>query len=133
MGRPKQDSDLLPGTNAERKVGELLGYLEVFIERKWQLAKLDVAEHSARFLSRCLSIGIVFSFGIIALLTFHLGAGFLLAESTGMSYGISFMLLFLLNIASIIIIYQLRHRLFTNPILGHLIHELFAKPNSSEN
>lgn len=113
-----------PRGTAER-VGASIGYAEIIADRKFQLLKLNAAEKMAKSGSRLISAILAFGFSIIFTLTFNIGLGFGISEWTGLSVGISFLLLSAIYAVLIILIYWQRERLITNPLLNVIVNKLF--------
>jgi hypothetical protein len=114
-------------TDFTEDVGEAIGYIEAFAERKIQIAKLDAAEKLAKTTASLATGFILLALLPVFLCVLSVAVGFLLVESFGFSFASSFFLLsgcyFILGVG----LYVGREQLFTNPILGMVISDFFKK------
>ena len=106
-------------------VGETLGYLEIYTERKLQIAKLEAAEKTAKVTASLVTNLVLGAFLLIIFGTLSLALGFFLQQAMGISYAQAFLLLGGIQIVLLIIMITFREKLFTNPILKHTIQTLF--------
>lgn len=111
-------------TTTER-LSESIGFAETVAQRKLQLYKLSTAEKLAKSGSGLIVGIILVVLSSVTMLTLNIGLGFLLAEQTGFSVGISFLLLTVIYCLIMGLVVWLRHRLFTNPILARVVKKLF--------
>lgn len=114
-------------TDFTEELGETIGYLEAFAERKIQIAKLDAAEKLAKTTASLATGFILLALMPVFLCVLSVALGFLMVESFGFSFAKSFFLLsgfyFLLGV----VLYVGRQQFFTNPILGMVISDMFKK------
>jgi hypothetical protein len=113
--------------NFAENLGEAIGYIEVFAERKIQLAKLEVAEKAAKTTATLATGIILFGFLPVFLCVLSVALGFLLVESFGWSLANSFFVLSGLYLILGILMVAFRKVIFTNPILEMVIKEIFQK------
>lgn len=108
-------------------VGEAIGYIEVFAERKIQLAKLEAAEKIAKTTASLATGIILLALLPVFLCVFSIALGFLLIQTFELSPAVSF---FVLSGFYLILGFGLfagRRQLFTNPILEKVIQDLFQR------
>lgn len=114
-----------PPVNTAERINESVGLARVIADRKWKIAKLDAAEKTARAGGNAVAVVLLLFLLPILLLTLNLGLGFLLAELTGLSSGVSFLLLSAFYAVVMLVIYVFRNQFFTNPLLSSLAKKLF--------
>lgn len=106
------------------QLGESYGYTERYISGKLALFKLQVAEQSARSISKLtlvLVMILLLNFTVFCLL---LAVGFGLAELLGSTW-LAFLLLALFFLFLAIIIYRFRQQLLLNPSIRMVIKEFY--------
>lgn len=114
-------------TTMTENLGESLGYLEEYVQRKIQIAKLDTAEQIAKVTASLATMAILVALVPVLLCVFSVGVGFYLATTFDWSIAQAFFALSGFYLLLGIIIYLFRRRLFTNPILGLVIKEFFKQ------
>lgn len=108
-------------------IGETIGYAEIYAERRIQLAKLEAAEKTATVTASLVTSIALGSFLLLIFGTLSLALGFYLKEALSVSYAQAFLLLGGVQSLLLILLYLVRHQLFTNPILEQIIKMLFRK------
>jgi hypothetical protein len=106
-------------------IGEVLGYAEAIIERKVQLAKLNATEQIAQLTSIIVTGALLAGFSLIVLGLFSLALGFALVEYAGWSYTNSFLAITGAYSIIALLLYALRHRLFTNPVIEIVLDKIY--------
>lgn len=116
------------GTSISEQIGEAIGYAEAYVQKNIQIAKLTVSEKVAQAATPVI-------IGVLALMLvpvffgmLSIGLGFLIADLLDWSYAYGFLLLTGIYLLLGVLIYLLRTRLFTNPVLGALNKKLFSEP-----
>lgn len=107
------------------QLGESYGYLESYISGKLELLKLQLAEQSARSISKLtlvLVMVLLINFMVFSLL---LAAGFGLAELVGSTW-LAFLLLALFFFFLALIVYLFRQYLLLNPSIRMVIKEFYS-------
>ena len=118
MTEPTSSSDSL-----REDLGEMLGYLEIYADRKIQLAKLSAAERIARLTSSLISL-LVFVLTVpLCLVVFSIGVAYWLHESWNWSQANAFFLIAGFYLLMGIVVYFFRHQLFTNSVIKNLFDE----------
>lgn len=112
-----------PPNSLREDLGEILGYLEIYADRKIQLAKLSVAERVARLTSSLISLLLLVLILPLCLLVFSIGLAYWLHTEWAWSYATSFFAIAGCYLALGIVLFLFRHLLFTNPILKELFDE----------
>jgi hypothetical protein len=120
----------LPTSTFMEDVGETIGYAEAIIDRKVKLAKLNATEQIAQLTSTIATGLILFGFLFIVLCMFSLATGFALAEHLEWSYATSFFAMTGFYIVIAGVLYALRHRLFTNPVIEVVLNKIYKSNNS---
>ena len=115
-------------TPLSENIGEAIGYLDIIIDRKVQLFKLEAAERISKSVAS-LTTGFLLLIIIlpIVLFVFSISAGLWLADTFNWSYTGSFFVLSLFYMLIGVILIFARRPLITNPILTVVIRELFKK------
>ena len=121
MTAPDREKDFV------ENLGETIGYIEAFAERKIQLAKLEVAEKVAKTTATMATGMILMALFPVVLCVLSVAVGFLLVESFGWSFAASFFLLTGIYVAIGALLVIFRKALLTNPVLETVIQELFKK------
>lgn len=116
-----------PTTTITEDLGESLGYLEGYIQRKVQIAKLDMAEQLVKVTASLATMAILVALVPVLLCVFSVGVGFYLATAFDWSIAQAFFALSGFYVLLGGVIYVFRRQLFTNPILGLVIKEVFKK------
>ena len=113
-------------------IGETIGYAEAIIDRKVKLAKLNASEQIAQ-LTSMVATGIVLAgFSFIVIGMFSLALGFTMVEHLGWSYANSFFALTIGYVLIALLLYSLRHQLFTNPVITIVLRKIYkTEPNES--
>jgi uncharacterized membrane protein len=114
-------------TDFTQDLGEAIGYLEAFAERKIQIAKLDAAEKLAKTTASLATGFVLLALVPVFLCVFSVALGFLMVETYGFSFANSFFLLSGIYFLLGIVLFIARQQLFTNPILGMVISDIFKK------
>lgn len=114
-------------TDFTEELGETIGYLEAFAERKIQIAKLDAAEKLAKTTASLATGFILLALMPVFLCVLSVALGFLMVESFGFSFANSFFLLSGCYLLLGVVLYVGRQQFFTNPILGMVISDIFKK------
>ncbi|RMF01515.1 MAG: hypothetical protein D6772_04695 [Bacteroidetes bacterium] len=104
-------------------LGEMLGYMEIYADRRLKLAKLAMAEKVARFTSALMSSLVLLLLVLLGLTIFSIGLAYWLADQWALSYATSFFIMAAGYAVLGGVIYLLRHQLFTNPILNTLLDD----------
>ncbi len=112
-------------TDFTEELGETIGYLEAFAERKIQIAKLDAAEKVANMTASLATGFILLALLPVFLCVLSVAVGFLLVESFGFSFADSFLLLSGVYLLLGLGLFIGREYLFTNPIVEKVVTTLF--------
>lgn len=120
---------MMPPNNNDfiENIGETIGYIEIFAERKIQLAKLEAAEKMAKTTASLATGFILLALVPVFLCVLSVAIGFLLVQSFELSFASSFFILSGFYLLLGIFLFTSRRHFITNPILEKVIKDMFQK------
>jgi len=127
----KQETDENQSAQYERetrnlleKLGELVGYVQVYANDRIELVKLEAAERSAKAVSSGITVAILALIFTMALLFGSVALGLFIAEWID-SYAFAFLIVFGLYVVLGSLIAVFRKALVTNPVLTIIIKSMY--------
>lgn len=105
------------------KYGESIGYAREYMAQQVKLIKLELAEKTVLISSIMVNSLVFFVLGLFVFGIGSIALGFYLGERLG-SNAEGFLILFVVYLALYVILYALRRRLITNPILERILEIL---------
>lgn len=112
-------------------LGEGIGYIEVYVHRRLEMLKLDVAEKSSLVISSVITTIVLVVLGLLTLLFASITLGLFLGSWLD-SYGWGFAIVTGIYILVLLAVYFLRRRLVTNPVVSMVISGFFKKKENNE-
>ena len=100
-------------------------HLEEYIRMRYDLAKLQLAENTAKVLATLLSVMLLSFFALLVLLLTSVLAGFFLSNITG-SYVTGFSVIAGFYLLVLFLGFAFRKSLMERPMMNHLIKKFFA-------
>jgi len=107
-----------------QSVGESFEYANQYVQKEIDLVKLNFAEKVAKSSTSIITIFVFGFFATIVVIMLSIAAAFALELVLG-SFSLAFLLVALFHLVLTLLIYLLREKLVTNPILSSLLKDFF--------
>lgn len=105
---------------------EIIGKVKEYIEVRKELAILSAVEKGSQLLTNLITSGLVFLFGVLAILFGSFALGFYLSELIGNTYS-GFLIVTGFYLLLAIIIYSVKDRFIEKRIVNGMIKKVFIK------
>jgi hypothetical protein len=110
--------------NLLEKSGEMYAYIQEYVKLQTEYFRLEAAEKTGKIVSSLVVMGIFMIIGAFILMMFSLAAGMYLGKIF-QSYPMAFLVLMGFYLILGLVLYVIRHRWITTPIIKSIINDFF--------